>query len=76
VTSAEQCRAGIAATDFSPSAYMLCPASRSPNIEEIVANLRALLGWWAEQGMVATADEMQHLFRSTVNPTLLPAITE
>lgn len=36
----------------------------------LVANLCALLSWWAEQGMAQTADEMQHLFQVCVNPML------
>jgi AcrR family transcriptional regulator len=55
---------------LSAGASLPAPLTSPVAVRVIVANLCALLAWWAEQGMVATADEMQHLFRSCVGPML------
>ena len=44
------------------------PITRPLVCRLIVANLTAMLAWWAENGMTETAAEMQPLFQSCVGP--------
>jgi AcrR family transcriptional regulator len=49
-------------------ASLRAPLSRPIAARVIVADLAALLAWWTENGMAATADEMQRLFQACAGP--------
>ena len=49
-------------------ASLRAPLSLPIAARVIVADLAALLAWWTENGMAATADEMQRLFQACAGP--------
>jgi AcrR family transcriptional regulator len=65
--------ATILRDSLSTGACLRAPLTPAIAARVIVANLAALLAWWTENGMAATAGEMQELFESCVGPMMAVA---
>ncbi len=60
--------AGVLDDRIAAGASLRAPLTAAIAARVIVAELAALLAWWTDTGMAATADEMQQLFQACAGP--------
>jgi len=59
---------GVLDEHIAAGASLRAPLTAAVAARVIVAELAALLAWWTDNGMAATADEMQQLFQACAGP--------